>query len=130
MADLEQLKQKYAPVVATIQEFSAEGASIQDESLSGDKLHLKASVPSQVIANRVWDSIKSVDPTFADLAHEITTTGGAEQPYTIQSGDNLSKISKHFYGSPNHYQKIAEANHIENPDKIQVGQQINIPVLA
>jgi nucleoid-associated protein YgaU len=130
MADLEALKQKYAPVVATIQEFSTEGATVEDESLAGDKLHLKATVPSQVVANRVWDSIKAVDPTFADLQHEIVTSGGAEQPYTIQSGDNLSKISKKFYGSPNHYQKIAEANGIDDPNKIQAGQQINLPVLS
>ena len=129
MADLEALKQKYAPVVATINEFSSLGATVQDESLDGEKLHFKASVPSQVVANRVWDSIKSVDATFADLAHEITTTGGAEQPYTIASGDNLSKISKLFYGSPNHYPKIAEANGISDPDKIKIGQEINLPVL-
>ena len=129
MADLEALKQKYAPVVSTIQEFSAQGATVEDESLDGEKLHLKASVPSQVVANRVWDAIKSVDPSFADLAHEITTSGGAEQPYTVADGDNLSKISKHFYGSPNHYQKIAEANGIDNPDKIKVGQELKLPVL-
>ena len=129
MADLETLKQKYAPVVSTIETFGAQGAKVEDESLQGDKLHLKASVPSQVVANRVWDSIKSVDPTFADLAHEITTTGSAEQPYTVADGDNLSKISKLFYGSPNHYQKIAEANGIDNPDKIKVGQELKLPVL-
>jgi len=129
MADLEALKQKYAPVVATIEEFSDLGAKVEDESLDGEQLHFKASVPSQVVANRVWDSIKTVDPNFADLKHEIVTTGAPEQPYTIQSGDNLSKISKHFYGSPNHYEKIAEANGIDNPDHIQVGQELKLPVL-
>ena len=128
MADLNQLKQKYAPVIQTIESFSAEGAQVQDASLDGDKLHLKATVPSQVVANRVWDSIKEVDPSFADLHHEITTSGN-EQKYTIQSGDNLSKVSKHFYGSPNHYQKIAQANSIENPDRIQAGQELTIPTL-
>ncbi len=126
MADLDQLKQKYAPVIQTIESFSAEGAKVEDVSLDGDKLHLKASVPSQVVADRVWDSIKQVDPTYADLHHEITTTGST-QSYTIQSGDNLSKISKHFYGTPNNYQKIAQANNIANPDKIQAGQTITIP---
>lgn len=129
MATLDELKQKYAPVLQTIQDFSAEGAHLDDVSLEGDKLHLKGSVPSQVIANRVWDAIKSVDPQFADLHHEIATTGGAEQPYTIQAGDNLSKISKRFYGNANDYQKIAAANGIADPDKIRAGQQINIPVL-
>jgi nucleoid-associated protein YgaU len=129
MADLEQLKQKYAPVITTIQKFGAEGATVNDVSLDGEKLHLKATVPSQVIANRVWDTIKQVDPQFADLHHEIVTSGGAEQPYTIKSGDNLSKISQYFYGSANHYQKIAQANGIADANKINAGQQINIPVL-
>jgi nucleoid-associated protein YgaU len=128
MADLNQLKQKYAPVIQTIESFSAEGAQVQDTSLDGDKLHLKATVPSQVVANRVWDSIKQVDPSYADLHHEITTSG-SDQKYTIQSGDNLSKVSKHFYGSPNHYQKIAQANGIDNPDRIQAGQTLTIPTI-
>jgi nucleoid-associated protein YgaU len=126
MADLNQLKQKYQPVVDTIQSFSAQGAKVDDVSLDGDKLHLKASVPSPVVANRVWDSIKQVDPSYADLHHEITTTGSA-QAYTIASGDNLSKISKHFYGDANKYQKIAQANNIADANKIQAGQTITIP---
>jgi nucleoid-associated protein YgaU len=130
MADLDQLKQKYAPVVETIQQFSSLGATVETPTLSGDKLLLKGTVPSTVVANRVWDVIKSVDPTYSDLQHQIATTGGADQPYTIQSGDNLSKISKLFYGTPNKYQKIAEANNIADPDKIRAGQSINIPVLS
>lgn len=129
MADLEQLKQKYAPVIDTIGKFGAEGAAVQGVSLDGEKLYLKATVPSTVVANRVWDAIKQVDPQFADLHHEIVTSGGAEQPYTIKSGDNLSKISQHFYGSANHYQKIAEANGIADANKISAGQAIKIPVL-
>ena len=129
MADLAQLKQKYAPVIETIQGFADEGANVEDVSLDGEKLHLKATVPSQVVANRVWDTIKQVDPQYSDLHHEIATSGGAEQPYTIKSGDNLSKISKHFYGSPNHYQKIAESNGIADVNVIRAGQTISIPVL-
>jgi nucleoid-associated protein YgaU len=126
MADLNQLKQKYAPVINTIQSFSADGATLEDVSLDGDKLHLKASVPSPVVANRVWDAIKKVDPTYSDLHHEVTTTGDT-QSYTIQSGDNLSKVSKHFYGDANKYEKIAQANGIADANKIRAGQTITIP---
>jgi len=130
MANLEQLKQKYAPVIATIQSFAEYGATVDAVELSGEQLHLKATVPSQVVANRVWDAIKQVDLTFSDLKHEIVTKGGAEQPYTIKSGDNLSKVSKLFYGNANKYSQIAQANGIANPDKIQAGQQINVPPLT
>ena len=130
MADLDQLKQKYAPVIQTIEGFSELGAKLDSVSLDGDKLYLKGSVPSQVVANRVWDVIKQVDPQYADLHHEITTTGGANQSYTVKSGDTLSKISNRFYGSPNHYSNIAAASNISDPNKIQVGQQITIPVIS
>ena len=44
MADLNQLKQKYAPVIDTIQSFSAEGAKVEDVSLDGDNEDRKSVV--------------------------------------------------------------------------------------
>jgi nucleoid-associated protein YgaU len=130
MADLEQLKQKYAPVTDTIQSFAEYGATLDAVDLDGEKLHIKGTVPSQVVANRVWDVIKQCDPAYADLHHEIATTGGAEQPYTIKPGDNLSRVSRLFYGNANKYSQIATANGLDNPDRIQAGQQIKVPVLT
>ena len=76
--------------------------------------------------NRIWDAIKRVDPNFADLKHDIEVRQ-TDQTYTVQPGDNLSKISKQFYGDPNEYKKIADANKLEDPDKIKAGQQLIIP---
>ncbi|MCX6552254.1 MAG: LysM peptidoglycan-binding domain-containing protein [Acidobacteria bacterium] len=44
-------------------------------------------------------------------------------------GDTLSKIAKHFYGDPNTYMKIFEANkdQLADPNKINVGQKLRIP---
>ena len=130
MADLDQLKQKYQPVLALFDHFAPQGAQLQQVALDGDKLLVQGTVPSTVIANRIWDTIKQVDPSYSDLHHAIATTGGAEQPYTVAAGDNLSKISQYFYGSANHYQQIAQANGISDPNKIRVGEQIQVPVLS
>ncbi len=130
MADFQALQQKYAPVVDTVKEFEPYGAKFDGSELVGEQYHLVAHVPSEVVLNRVWDAIKAVDPTYADLKHEITNTGGPDQKYTIAAGDNLSKVSKLFYGNPNHYAKIAEASGIANPDHIQVGQEVTVPVLS
>lgn len=53
------------------------------------------------------------------------------QFYTVVSGDNLSKISKHFYENPNKYMVIFEANKpmLSHPDKIYPGQVLRIPPL-
>jgi LysM repeat protein len=130
MPSLEQLKQKYSGVISTIQDFSDVGAAVDQIDMDGDKLLLKAHVPSKVVANRVWDTIKEADPTYTDLHHEIATVGADEQPYTVHSGDNLSKIAKRFYGSANKYTGIAQANGISNPDLIRVGQELSLPVLS
>ncbi len=130
MADFEALKAKYASVEQTVKDFEPYGAKFDGSELTGEQLHFVAHVPSKVVENRVWDAIKAVDPTFADLNHEITNTGGDDQKYTIVAGDNLSKVSKLFYGSANHYAKIAEASGIDNPDHIQVGQDVTIPALS
>ena len=123
MADLNQLKQKYQPVLDVL---AKEDATIQALDLQGDKLHLKVMTISEASKNRVWDAIKAVDPTFSDLAHEITVAQG-DQDYTVKPGDNLSKISRLFYGDASQYPKIVKANNLADPDKIKVGQSLRIP---
>ena len=123
MADLEQLKRKYQPVLNTVEK---EGAQLNEVSLAGEQLYLKVTAVSDASKDRIWDSIKSVDPTYADLKHDIQVSPG-QQVYTVQAGDNLSKISKYFYGNANKYMDIAKANGLADPNKIQVGQQLKIP---
>ena len=129
MADFEALKAKYDPVVQVVKEFEPYGAKFVGSELSGEQYHLVATVPSKVVLDRVWDAIKAVDPTYADLKHEITNTGGDSQEYTIQAGDNLSKVSKLFYGNANHYEAIAKASGIADANKVQVGEKVTVPAL-
>lgn len=49
--------------------------------------------------------------------------------YTVKRGDNLKKISSFFYGTPDKYILIKEANKIENGNLIITGEVIKIPVL-
>ena len=130
MADLEQLKQKYAPVIESLQTFGEYGATVDAVELDGEQLHLKGTVPSKVVLERVWDHIKQADPTYSDLKHEIANTGGDDQPYTVKSGDTLSAISKLFYGNANKYPQIAKANNLDNPDNVRVGTALSLPVIS
>jgi nucleoid-associated protein YgaU len=123
MADFDQLKQKYQPVLEVIQK---EGAQIQGLGMDGNQLSLKVLANSEAGKNRIWDAIKSVDSNFSDLKHDIQVREG-QQTYTVRPGDNLSKISKQFYGDANKYMTIAKANNLQDPDKIKVGQELVIP---
>jgi len=59
----------------------------------------------------------------------VATPEPESQMYTVVKGDNLSKISKHFYDTPNKYPQIFEANKpmLTHPDKIYPGQVLRIP---
>jgi nucleoid-associated protein YgaU len=130
MADLEALKQKYAGVIESLQKFAPYGATLDAVDLDGEQLHIKGSVPSRVVLERVWDNIKKADPTYSDLHHEIANTGGDTQPYTIKSGDTLSAVSLLFYGNANKYPEIAKANNLADPNKVSVGTTLQLPVIT
>ncbi len=142
-AKFEQLKQKYQSVVNSMQQ---QQVHLQNLNMQGDKLFMRAEAPSQEAKNRVWDQIKMVDASYSDLIADITVNESAQAPrtqtagagigggqstrtYTVQAGDTLSQISKRFYGNANEYMKIFEANRdrLQNPDRIQAGQQLVIP---
>ncbi len=122
MADLEQLKQKYQPVLNTL---AKEGAQRTILSLRTSNSCLKRQ-PSPRRAEPHLDSIKAVDPDFADLKHNIEVQPG-QQTYTVEAGDNLSEISKYFYGDADKYAAIVKADNLADPDKIRVGQNLVIP---
>ena len=52
------------------------------------------------------------------------------ETYTVVAGDTLESIVVRFYGKydPAKVQAIQEANHMSDPNKLQLGQQLNIPL--
>jgi len=134
-----ELKQKYQTVLTT-----ADNERIQFLNLhvQDNKLFIRGIAPSEEAKNKFWDQIKLVNPSADDITADITVdssramgaaAGGGQasggQTYEVKSGDNLSKISRQFYGDPNEYMRIFYANRdkLRDPDKIQVGQQLVIP---
>ena len=134
-----ELKQKYQTVLTT-----ADNERIQFQNLhvQDNKLFIRAVAPSEEAKNKFWDQIKLVNPNADDITADISVDssramgaaagggqGGGNQTYEVKSGDNLSKISKQFYGDANEYMRIFYANRdkLNDPDRIQVGQKLNIP---
>ena len=145
MADLEQMKQKYASVLNVIQQ---NGVRLSHMHIQDNKLFLQGAAGSEQIKNRVWDEIKRVNPSADDISCDLTVDATAAPPpamaaaavagggssagartYTVAAGDSLSKIAKNFYGNANQYMKIFEANKdkLSDPDKIKPGQVLTIP---
>lgn len=129
MASFDALKAKYQPVIDLAK---SRGVSLKNVNLEGEKLLIRGDAPNQAIKNEVWDKIKAIDATYADLIADLNINASLPVPariYEVVSGDNLSKIAKKFYGDANQYRKIFEANkdQLADPDKIKVGQKLKIP---
>jgi LysM repeat protein len=129
MADVESLKKKYQAVVDYGQK---RGVSWKNVHLEGGKLLIRGAAPNDAVKNELWIKIKDIDPLYEDLTADVTIDASLKVPetmYTVAAGDSLSKIAKHFYGDPNTYMKIFEANkdQLKNPDVIKPGQTLRIP---
>ncbi len=123
MADLEALKSKYQSVIETAAEV---GMSVHHIHIQDEKLYLSGEVASEHAKNAIWDAVKRVNPAYDDINPDVNIGAGK---YTVQSGDSLSKIAKHVYGDANAYHQIFNANtdKLDNPDQIQVGQELTLP---
>ena len=132
------LKQKYQSVLTYMEQ---QHVRVQNVHVENGKLLIRATAPSEDVKNRLWDQIKLVDSSYRDLTADISVAPGQGGPagpasapagrtYTVKAGDTLSKISKEFYGDANKYNRIFEANRdqLKDPDKIQPGQVLKVPV--
>ena len=122
------LQVKYSPVLTLAQELKLLALNVKEEA---GKLKLSGTVNTPYEKNKIWDKIKEVGgegqtEVSADL--KVLNTEYFHL-HTVESGENLSKISKQYYKDANKYMKIFEANkdQLTNPDKIQVGQRLKIP---
>ena len=76
------------------------------------------------------DIVSAPKPT-AVVNEEPVAAEPEEQTHTVVSGDNLSAISRKYYGTADHWRKIYEANKdiIKDPNNIRIGQVFKIPTL-
>ena len=133
MFEFELLKHKYASVLDLIKRRNVRLDHLHSQ---GAKLIVKGAAPNQEIKNEIWIAIKAVDSTYGDLSCDISLDSTLPAPppdvhkYIVQPGDSLSTIAKLMYGDANRYMRIFQANRdkLDDPNKIRVGQELNIPL--
>ncbi len=91
-------------------------------------LHIEGAAATAEGKQALWDEYARIDPDYraGDLVLNVSAPEAAANTYTVQSGDNLSKIGKQYGVSWN---AIFEANRdkLSDPDKIFPGQELTIP---
>ncbi len=95
-----------------------------DTAILNGQVQTQADKEKIILAVGNIDHVAQVDDQMTVVAPEPES-----KFYTVKSGDNLSKISKEYYGDANQYNKIFEANRplLKNADDIFPGQVLRIP---
>lgn len=129
------LRDKYNHAIQTAKNFRMDGSAQERDG----KLHFTGTVASEAEKNAIWDAIKTVpdwrNEVVADV--KVAPTPGVAAPvssmktYTVKKGDTLSGIARDYLGDAKEYMRIFEANkdQLTDPDTIQPGQVLKIPVM-
>ncbi len=126
--------EKYQSLIDMARQLGVSGLDVRE---SDGVLKIDGVAGSAQAKQQLWDEYNRIDPEYrsGDLVMNVsapegdtvsgsTSSGGGT--YTVQSGDTLSKIGQNHGVS---WQKIYDANRdiLDDPDKIQVGQELKIP---
>ncbi len=126
------LMEKYQSLIDMANQLGISGLNVVE---SDNVLKIDGVAGSAEAKQQLWDEYGRLDPDYrsGDVVMNISapegdasSDGGSGSSYTVQSGDSLSKIGSKYGVS---WQKIFDANRdkLDDPDKIQPGQELTIP---
>jgi LysM repeat protein len=121
------LQDKYADLISTAKQKAAGNVNIVEKD---GVLYIDGQVNSAQDKDELWKVYNRLDPDYrageVRLNIEVSQSGNEEE-YTVKRGDSLSKIAAKYGVS---WKDIFEANKdiVKNPDLIQPGWKLKIPV--
>ncbi len=115
------LKTKVSELEATVSTLSEENKQVQT-------LQNEVNILSDELAKTKTDASETTNTdTDTNTTPEVETeNNNSTEEYTVKSGDSLSSISRQFYGDPNRYTEIVEANNLTSTS-LYSGQKLIIP---
>ncbi|HLM62426.1 MAG TPA: LysM peptidoglycan-binding domain-containing protein [Pyrinomonadaceae bacterium] len=126
------LMEKYQSLIDMASQLGISGLQVVE---SDGVLKVDGVAGSAEAKQQLWDEYGRLDPDYrsGEVVMNISApegsaggSGSGGSTYTVQSGDSLSKIGSRYGVS---WQKIFDANRdkLDDPDKIQPGQELTIP---
>ncbi len=124
------VRAKYQNVLDLGEKLNIKDGDVKEEN---GQLKVWGTAKTPYEKNLLWDEIKKSggeNPT--DIMADIKVEDNSVYAYhTVESGDTLGKIAKHYYGNAMKYPTIFDANRniLDNPNVIHPGQELSIPNL-
>ncbi|EDP95290.1 LysM peptidoglycan-binding domain-containing protein [Kordia algicida OT-1] len=125
------VKAKYQGVLDLGQELNIQNGNVEE---ANGILKVSGTAKTQYEKDIMWNKIKEAGGELPqDIEADIKVADeSVYHRHTVESGDTLGKIAKHYYGKANQYHAIFKANNdlLDNPDVIHPGQELVIPHLS
>jgi|TARA_R110002012_G_scaffold321397_1_gene548990 nucleoid-associated protein YgaU len=124
------VRAKYQKVLDLGEKLNIQNGDVKEEN---GVLKISGTADTQYEKNLLWDQIKAAggeNPTDVQADIKVENTSYYAM-HTVEKGESLSKISKHYYGDPMKYKAIFEANTniLKDPNVIHPDQKLVIPNL-
>ncbi len=124
------IKAKYQSVLDLGEKLNIQNGDVKEEN---GVLHVTGTAGTPHEKNLLWDAIKAAGgENPSDIMADIAVADDSIYArHTVEGGESLSKIAKHYYKNAMKYTAIFEANRniLDNPDVIHPGQELVIPHL-
>jgi nucleoid-associated protein YgaU len=126
------LQDKYKEVLELGQKFEVKEGSVEEKD---GVLHVGGTAHTQYQKNAMWDAIKKAGNSEAptDIVANIKVENtDYYHMHTVEKGETLGKIAKHYYGDAMKYKEIFAANtdKLKSADVIFPDQELVIPNIA
>lgn len=122
------VKAKYQSVLDLGQKLNIKDGNVVEEN---GILKVWGTANTNYEKNLLWDAIKAVGgENPGDIMADIKVADDSVfHRHTVESGETLGKIAKHYYGDAMKYKDIFAANSdiLKNPDLIYPDQELIIP---
>lgn len=122
------LQDKYRSVLELGKDLNISEGNVVEEN---GVLKVWGTAQTQYEKDQMWDAIKEVGGSNpSDLVADIQVANtDYYTKHTVEKGESLSLIAKHYFKDPMKYKAIFEANKdiLKNPDIIHPGQELVIP---
>jgi LysM repeat protein len=92
---------------------------------SGGTLKVSGKIPNLYVRYLVEEALWEI-PGVTDLDMRGLTI--IDRTYQVNKGDNLRTISRRLYGEGSSWILLAKANDLSDPDKLQIGQELVLPL--
>lgn len=111
-----------------LRQTQAQMAAYAEENVAlRNKLSLGVGEANRVAPTPIASNFTTAPAVSNPASTAVAAAPSAPKTHVVAAGDTLAKISQTYYGTPNRWSEIREANHLRDEKSLIIGHTLVIP---